>query len=78
MGLASLKKEGWFDKGNEDFDLPLSQDQIKQIKSGKEVVVEKNGETYLVYIRQNANRNELTKSDVVIRLLPVTVRHAGS
>jgi single-stranded DNA-specific DHH superfamily exonuclease len=69
MGLERLIKDGWLDK-KKQINLPLEPDHIKKIKNGEQVTIEKDNKSYVVYIRQDADMDNLTNSDLVIREIP--------
>lgn len=69
MSVERLKKEGWFDKSGRIVDLNLTDSEVYQIKRGEEVTINQDGASYIVYIRKNANLDNVTQNDLVIREL---------
>lgn len=68
MGIARLKKEGWFDKKREEVHLPdLSENQIQDIKNGKRVIIPSGDDVFLIYIKEDADLEKLSESDLIIR-----------
>ena len=71
MSLEKLKKEGWFNNEREEISLPdLTDEQLQQIKNKEEVVVHDDNDSFLIYIKKDADSENLKKSDLIIRRLP--------
>lgn len=71
MSIERLKKEGWFDKKEKkDVNLPLKEADFKKLKERKEVIIDSGDQTFLIYIREDADLDDLNEADLIIREIP--------
>jgi hypothetical protein len=68
MGIAQLKKDGWFDLSKRtDIHLSVSEEQIDRIRNKESVIVRQDKALYLVYLREGVDLKSVQEDDLIIR-----------